>query len=270
MAAHADGPTVRYVAPAGTDSGDCTDPASPCRTIQYAVDQAGPGDEIRIAAGIYTDLHTRPVPAGYPIPPASGVITQVAYVSRTVTLRGGYTTTNWTTPDPAANPTTLDAGGGGRGLVVAGAISASVEGLRFTGGNAAALGGAGSANWLVSPPHAGGGVYVTSATLTLSGCQLYSNTASQGGGLHLRMSKSAILHGNTFISNTTDGGGGGLLLHASENVTMSDNAIISNTARGSSGGLEVLESRTVALIGNHIVSNTASQWDSGGLQVGQS
>jgi len=269
-AACAEGPIVRYVAPTGADNGDCINPNSPCRTIQYAIDQAGSGDEIRIAAGIYTDLHARPAPAGYPRPPASGVITQVAYVSRTVTLRGGYTTANWTTPNPAANPTTLDAGGGGRGLVVAGTISPTVEGLRFTGGNAAGLGGAGSAFWWVGLPDAGGGIYVTSATLTLSGCQLYGNTASYGGGLHLRMSENTILSGNTFISNTAvDGDGGGLHLHASTNVTITGNTIISNTA-ASDGGLSVLQSRTVTLSGNHIVSNTASQWDSGGLGVSQS
>jgi parallel beta-helix repeat protein len=266
-AACAEGPIVRYVAPTGTDKDDCTNPASPCRTIQYAIDQAGPGDEIRIAAGIYTDLHTRPVPAGYPRPPASGVITQVAYVSRTVTLRGGYTTTNWTTPNPAANPTTLDAGGGGRGLVVAGTISPTVEGLRFTGGNAAGLGGAGGASWGASLD-AGGGIYVTSATLTLSGCQLYGNTASYGGGLHLRMSENTILSGNHIVNNTASWDGGGLHLHASTNVTITGNTIISNTAAGD-GGLMVLQSRTVTLIGNHIVNNTAS-WDGGGLGVLQS
>lgn len=38
-------PNIRYVAPTGTDDGDgCT--ASPCRTVQYAVNAASAGDII--------------------------------------------------------------------------------------------------------------------------------------------------------------------------------------------------------------------------------
>ena len=117
-------------------------PRSGCTytTIQAAVDDAG-CTEIKVAQGVYTGVQGRPVPAGYPNPPASGLITQVVYISRTVAVRGGYTTTNWTTPYPLTQPTTLDAGGLGRALVVAGAISPTIEGLGLTNGSAAGLGG---------------------------------------------------------------------------------------------------------------------------------
>ena len=75
--------------------------------------------EIKVAQGAYGGTQGRPAPAGYDSPPASGLITQVVYISRPVTVRGGYTTTNWTVPDPWTQPTTLDAGGLGRPLVVA-------------------------------------------------------------------------------------------------------------------------------------------------------
>ncbi|MBE7529965.1 MAG: hypothetical protein HS099_09570 [Ardenticatenaceae bacterium] len=45
--------TTRYVATTGADSGNCSSPASPCATIQYAHDQAVAGDTIQIAAGTY-------------------------------------------------------------------------------------------------------------------------------------------------------------------------------------------------------------------------
>jgi hypothetical protein len=46
--------TTRYVSTSGTDNATC-DSANPCRTVQHAVDVAGPGDTVRIAAGTYTE-----------------------------------------------------------------------------------------------------------------------------------------------------------------------------------------------------------------------
>jgi len=121
-------PIVRYVAPAGS----CAGGGPSCySTIQDAVDAANPGDEIRIATGVYTDVNVRP---RMDIT-TTGFFTQVVYLSKTLTLRGGYTTTNWITPDLAANPTVLDAQEQGRVMYITGDISATVEGLRLTRGN---------------------------------------------------------------------------------------------------------------------------------------
>jgi hypothetical protein len=82
---------VRYVTTDGNDGGgtnSCTSISTPCRTLQQAVNVATSGDEIRVATGIYTGVQAR-----------SGV-TQVVYIDKTVTVRGGYTTTDWTTPYP--------------------------------------------------------------------------------------------------------------------------------------------------------------------------
>ena len=97
-----------------------------------------PGDEIRIAAGTYTGVSSR------------GGLKQVIFVDKGLTLRGGFTTANWATPNPAANLTTVDAQGLGRGVVISGTVAAApavtVEGLRITGGNATGLGGYGGAD----------------------------------------------------------------------------------------------------------------------------
>jgi hypothetical protein len=114
---HASQPNSLTVCPAGPP--DCDH-----ARIQDAVDAAGHGDA-----------------------------TQVVYISKTVTLRGGYAAPDFSEPpDPQANPTTLDAQGQGRVLYITGAISPTVEGLRIAGGDADGLGGW----WGVG---AGGGVY---------------------------------------------------------------------------------------------------------------
>jgi hypothetical protein len=76
-------------------------------SVQDAVDAAAGGEEIRIASGTYTDVHSR---AG---------IAQVVYVSKSVFLRGGYAPPFDAPPDPLAQPTTLDAQGRGRVIYIA-------------------------------------------------------------------------------------------------------------------------------------------------------
>ena len=135
-----DGYNTYYVAA----DGDCGAGYTPCyANVQDAVDAVdAPNDVVKVAAGVYADMNYY------------GGLAQVVYISKSLTIRGGYTTTNWTTPDPVANPTTLDARGLGRVLVITGTITPTVEGLRITGGNARGLGG-GPSGW-----DAGGGVYV--------------------------------------------------------------------------------------------------------------
>src|SRR5512135_1933666 len=117
----------------------------PYASVQAAVDAASVGDVIKVAAGTYTGMNVRPRNDIT----TTGVVTQMVYVSKTISIKGGYTTTNWTTSDPVVNATTLNAQGKGRVLYITGDISPTIEGLRLTGGNAAGL---------------GGGIYVISAT----------------------------------------------------------------------------------------------------------
>ncbi len=247
---------VRYVAPGGACGG-----ASPCyATIQAAADASAAGDEIRVAAGAYTGVTTR-----------SG-IKQVIFLDKGLTVRGGFTTANWVTPNPATNLTTVDAQGLGRGLVISGTVSAApavtVEGLRITGGDATGLGGYGGATLA-----AGGGVYVFLAQAALHNCTITNNTASAaasgyGGGL-AAMFSTLTLDGSTIENNRASTGGigegGGVLVTNYPGwggpVTLSANTIRNNTAStantGRGGGIR-LETVTATLTGNTIADNTAT------------
>ena len=78
------------------------------------MDAAIPGDLLKVVAGIYTGVYVRPRNDVT----TTGVVTQMVYISKTITIQGGYTTTNWTVPNPVANLTTLDAQGQGRVLYI--------------------------------------------------------------------------------------------------------------------------------------------------------
>jgi hypothetical protein len=242
----AQGLIVRYVDCAnGSDDGnDCGGSSVPCATIQHAVDVADPGDEIRAATGTCNDVQAR---AG---------ITQVVYISKTVTLRGGYTTTNWMASYPLTQPTTLDAGDQGRVLYISGDISAAVEGLRITGGNATGLGGDRAGR------DAGGGVYVITATVNIGNNWVFSNSApgnGYGGGLFL-FNSDAALSGNHVTSNTAKFGGGLYFDNypdSSAVVTLTDNTVSRNTAETHAGGLSCRDSLSATLTANTISDNEA-------------
>jgi hypothetical protein len=194
--------STRYVATTGSDDSNCADANFPCRTVQYAVDQAASDDVIKVAAGVYTGVQGRPVPPGYINPPASGIITQVVYISKTVSIRGGYAAPGFVDPpDPEANPSTLDAEDQGRVFCIAGDISPTVEGLRISGGDATGLGG--------GPGSAGGGIYVHGpATATLVNNVVADNQVSgEGAGLYVLSSSPRLLHSTVVRSTGGDGSG---------------------------------------------------------------
>lgn len=212
-------------------------------SIQAAVDAANPGDVIKVAAGTYTDLHVR------------DGITQVVYIDKTVTVQGGYTPSNWDTPDPAANPTTLDAQDQGRVMAIVGnGISPTIAGLRLTGG--------------ITPGSLirGGGLYIEDAGGIIRDNVIYSNTAAYyGGGVYLSWSAVQLVK-NTITYNTAApglGSGGGIYVNGGP-AEIVDNTITYNEAR-SGGGVHIFNGRGTALDNNRIAHNIAGQ--GGGVEL---
>ena len=244
-----------YVAP------DCTGAPNPCyTTVQAAVDAVDdPGDEIRVAAGTYTDVNNY------------GGLAQIAYISKTLTLRGGYNA-DFSVWDPDVYSTTLDAKGNGRVIYVTGDISPTIEGLRITGGDATGLGG-GSYSY----DNVGGGVYVVTATATISANTITDNVAGAndddglGGGVYLLNSDSCVTN-NTIQQNDattgdgfmgSSGTGGGLCAEGGAPLVQG-NTVVDNQASpgsgflgfGDGGGLAFIEN-TPTVVANVVRGNRA-------------
>jgi hypothetical protein len=253
-------PSVFEVCPSG-----CT-----YATIQAAVDAATCGDIIKVAEGTYTDVHQR-----------EG-ITQVVYITKSVTIQGGYAAPGFAEPpNPDVNPTILDAGGQGR-VVVIGYSAPTLEGLQLTGGDATGLGGG---KWPYDG--AGGGIYIYTATATISNCMIYGNVAgtngwSAGGGVYVWRSTAVLanneIHDNVASTGTGSGivGEGGGVSTSEGDAVLTGNSIHDNVGstidEGIGGGI-YLEYGDDVLRDNIVYGNTASQSDygqGGGIYLGPS
>jgi uncharacterized repeat protein (TIGR01451 family) len=236
-------------------------------SVQAAIDAAPPSAEVRIS-GTCVGAQTR---AG---------TSQLAYVNKEITLRGGYTPTNWLLSYPITQPTFLDAQGAGRVIFVTPNTKATIEHLNLANGDAANQGGgpggldAGgilyvrNANPILrglkitgGNAYYGGGLYLENSTTTLSASTFEINKAIKGGGIFLRNVQATLL-GNTINSNTaTDGAG--IFLSFSQ-PTLESNSLSLNSATAAGGGF-FLESSSATLRGNNILTNTAQT--AGGIYI---
>jgi len=216
---------LRYVANSGSDQGNlCLDPNLPCATIQHAVDMALPGDEIRIAVGVYTAPEV-----SIPESPQT-----VAYIAKSLRLQGGYLAGDWTLP-VANNITLLDGQERARGLMIVGRndtaspLAVSIADLWITNGKAQPE--------LDAPdqPAAGGGVLIRGATVSIASSHIYSNSAQLGAGLaafDAQLKISASLFERNRASGIESALGGGIYLQRGQ-AALDSSAICDNQAAGS-------------------------------------
>ena len=252
--------TTRYLAPTGTNSGDCTSASNPCQTIQYAVDQSTAGDELRLAEGTYSSVISL---NGH---------NQMAWIDKSLGLYGGYTAA-FTSRSPETTPTILDAAAQGRVIYASGAITLTLDGLQMIHGTTT-----GDPAWFMH----GGAVYAAGTNLIVSSSQIRNShtgsnysTGGNGSGLYLsqgtlKMDQS-ILQGNSSLGAEALGGG----LYATESaVEITNSSFLTNTAGvpgalgyGFGGGAYLVSTNTVirgtTFKGN--LGSTGSSGNGGGL-----
>jgi hypothetical protein len=215
--------TTRYVAPTGSDSGDCSASAAPCKTIGYAISQAQGGDTISIAAGTYAE-HLD--------------------IEKNLTLLGA-----------GASTTAIDGSNSGTVVSIGIANTATVvtlSGLTVQHGNAASPGGgivnagtltlasstvSGNSTTTTSYPCgycSGGGIYNT-GTLTLTNNSTISgNRAPYGGGGGIDNWGPLTLTNSTVVSNTSTAGGG--ISNYAATMTLTNSTVAGNSVSNGNGG----------------------------------
>ncbi|RMG65781.1 MAG: hypothetical protein D6709_01580 [Chloroflexi bacterium] len=172
------------------------------QAVRDAVGAAAPGDVVKVAG----------VCAG-----VSGA--QVVAIGQPLTLRGGYTLTNWALSDPNAHPTVLDAQQAGR--VVYATQPLTLENLIVRGGR-----------W-TNPFESGGGVALESAGV-ISNVVIRGSEAANGAGGGLYVGGPATVTHSALVSNVARYRGGGASFNAEVWIVAS--AFLSNTVTDFSAG----------------------------------
>jgi hypothetical protein len=216
------GTGIIRVATTGNDALGCGSTASPCRTIQYAINAAPTGTTILVAAGTYTyDAASDSCSSVF------FTTSVVCVANKHLALLGGYTTSNWNTADPMTNVTIIDGANTYRGIFWVGTTAATslrLEGFIIQNGLAKGI-SARSGNDAIFA--FGGGLFAD-----------MGSNPGVAGPLALR---DVIFKNNKSIGENTGtgyggtGAGGGLDLRHVSNVTLERVTFQGNEARGGTG-----------------------------------
>lgn len=241
--------------------------------LQEAINQAQPGDVI-LVAGTCSGVHEFDTggPAGGCRGNAvdAGIIRTTLHIDKNVTLQGGW--------DEQFNQqdseTVLDALGMGRVVHFAPGVTAVLDRFHIVNGSLDGTNGNGAGICIdnASPTirnnqifdnvsRNGAGIYAINSGATIDGNRIYSNNAtaeptSDGGGLYVTGSTTAVSVVNNFVySNTASTNGGGIFSQSGANELW-HNTVVANIANNQGAGVYVQTGSPV--IRNNIFSSNNS------------
>ena len=229
-----------YVAPEGADANNCAQPATPCATINGALEQASPGDTLYVAAGTYTSDED-----------------PVVLLSKNATLSGGWNA-GFT---QRAGASVIDGRGQRHDVDVNAGVTAIVEAFTLQGGY----------GYQGACIHNQGHLRVTGSTVR--GCMPASNwdgAVHNEGTLALEdsrvthsLGRGVVNYGILTVSHTTvsDNDAGGIDNRTGTSAIL-DSRIIHNGSRGvrNDRGIVTLFASTVSdnLLGGGIVNSNGT------------
>jgi len=214
-------------------------------TIQDAVDAAQPGDVIKVAAATYNE---------------SSIISSTPYnlyITKTVSILGGYKCSDFTNRNPSVNVTTIHPFTTSQSVVFVqgqaqtNLVAPIIDGFTITGGGGGNHGGgitlrnsdATISNNVISGNFSyllGGGIWVQNGAPLIQYNRIQNNTASAGGGtvlgggIELENTQASVVS-NIIANNTLSGSpayGGGVDISGGGPVTLVNNTIANNDAQG--------------------------------------
>ena len=217
-----------------TGAGTACTQSSPC-SLQTALTEAGDGDALCVAGGVYT-----------------GTGSTAFHIHESITLRGGWNgaASGPVVSDPVAYPTILDGESERRVVRIAGNISPTLDGFFVVNGRRSE--GAGIAVY----PYG----YQDAAAI-IRNCVIENNVATGGwgGGIQVEGGRPLIEH-SRIVSNTTRWEGGGIAIAWWSRPTLKDNLIAGNSAQVRGAGVRLRDTWTT-LLNNTIAHNTGAGGD---------
>ena len=215
-------------------------------TIQDAVDAAQPGDVIKVAAAVYTETK---IVSSTPYN---------LYITKTVSILGGFTCADFSNQNPTANITTINPSTPDQSVVSifgingqTAQVAPTIDGFTITGGGGGNHGGGISmrdsdaiiSNNVITENQGylfGGGIFAQRGAPRIQYNRIQNNTADAvsgtalGGGIELENTQASVVS-NIIANNALSGSpvyGGGVDISGGGPVTLVNNTIADNDAQG--------------------------------------